>query len=278
MVITKAIIDGYKYDTESAKKLYISVLVYPQQNADIKKTYVIYQTKNFAYFFTETINNIKNNTYETRIVPTKKDDIKNFILNEEEYDRYEELFGTVPEACGEDYQSPEQIYDEKLADEINYSLNQCIVPNEEVIPIPQIPNKDTEESLKSSVSFSFVESIKLIWACGINNPVDVKSALENNANPNYKKTLCLEKAIANRNIKIIELLLKYNADPLAKNGKLIKLSFKTHDFEIIKLMCNELNNEELILYGINQCAKIKEAKIICFLSEKLKKEQKNEKK
>lgn len=91
------IIDGFKYDTTQSDLI---------TQVQLNKTDVcyLYRNRKLKYYciITELIN-IESMELKERCVPITKDDAKSFLADHNKVKEYEESFGEVPEAEGEDY-------------------------------------------------------------------------------------------------------------------------------------------------------------------------------
>jgi len=263
-----AIINNLKYDTETSELIYQSQKLYCYSE-NCCCTVTVYRNKKLAYFkmITEFEDKEKKKIINYTIVPMAKKEVQNFLISEEQYQKYEEIFGEIQEAEGEDYQSEQEKYEIELAAKISELIDES---NDFENLLINKASENTPKIYRNSEPKSIMASLQLIWHCGISDYLKAKKDIQDGADCTFNKSLCLIKAIVNQNLMLIKLLIDNGANPIDSNYKAIKIAFCSGNTEIIKLLCENNLTEEIIMYGIEKCSKLKDIESVQFLSLKLK--------
>ncbi len=174
------IIDGFKYDTTQSELI---------TQVQLNKTDVcyLYRNRKLKYFcvITELVS-IESMELKERCVPITKDDAKSFLADHNKVKEYEESFGEVPEAEGEDY--------------IEAGSERISSESPENAPKPQLKRR-----------YSLINTIRLSRAVKKNDSDAALSAISGGAKVKGKH---LSGAVLRQNTDIVRLLLDAGAKPL----------------------------------------------------------------
>lgn len=235
------IVDGFKYDTESADLIC---------KVSLNKTDVcsLYRGRKLKYYLH--ILEIKNASgeYEEKILPISKDDAMEFLGNHQKVHEYETLFGELPEAEGEDYvpNNAEILSDEKLSELTSTTVKQ--VCNNSIVP-------------KSSLR----QNLKLRKAVKNNDTAEAEQAIIKGAK---LKNKYLSQAIMAGNLELVTLLTDFGIVAsytdltnciLIEDTQMFKTilpsNLKRHEYVAIKRFAEKYNKfsfAEILEKQINQ--------------------------
>ncbi len=172
----KAIIDGYKYDTD------IATLIC-QVSSDKTNLESLYRNRKMKYFvvLVERVNPVTGE-YTERIIPITKVQAMQFLTKHKKVTEYEQQFGELPEAEGEDYipDGAEFITDADLEESQN-----------EPVKKPARHRSSPKQTLKLNKAVS---------------KNDVDGAVEAIMNGAAVRQKHLRVAVVNQNLDLVELL------------------------------------------------------------------------
>lgn len=165
----QVIINDKKYDTSTA-------ILLISHNLDDISILNLYQNSRKA-FFSHICTYENNEIIEEKIIPFTKEDAMTMLIKNNAIDKYEALFGEIPEAEGEDYNPDEK---------------QLILEKKTI-------EKENQK---------FIPGIFLVFACLKNDFEKAAMLVFKGANVNALNSICIKKAILNENIPLINLLLE----------------------------------------------------------------------
>lgn len=242
----KKIIDGYKYDTETSK----SIISYQLNSKDKAE---LYRNGKFKFFCVHYIVNAKSGEIETELYPITKNTAMKILTDENAVDQFENLFGKLPEAEGEDYMLMKDAMEVDMDEEYNVTetgdmviyiqkeqiINAAVLSKEpeeinqvaevtEVEPPEEVIEKIEVKTKKAKPSRAVQK--KLTEACKENNLLLAKSSLTCGA---VIKKKHLHQALLTRNADLIKLIIDSSeTEP------------RTTDIDTAILT----NNDEIVLY------------------------------
>lgn len=211
----KAIIDGFKYDTDTATHVFSYILNEFEKGE-------MYRNRKYKFFMLHMLQReSKKLEYEYKIIPITKAQAMDLLITYDKVEEYENLFGEIPEAEGEDYQ-----------DVINKNSSEKAEPNktDEVICQPEKSLPDNTDQ-----KFSKIRSLqkKLSRACLQNDAAIIEACISCGA---VVEVDHIHKAIVNQDISTVELLLNNFSGKL--RNKDIQIAIIKGDMKIFQLVIN----------------------------------------
>ncbi|WP_124099916.1 hypothetical protein [Ruminococcus sp. Marseille-P6503] len=218
----KTIIDGFKYDTETAV-LVMSYLLNKYEKGEL------YRNRKYKFFSLNMLqkenDSEKELKYDYKIIPLTKQQAMELLINYEKIDEYEKLFGEIPEAEGEDF-IPESEEDNVLTAENEYITAEIPEPAEIDKADKAVPAIE-----KRTRPLHRVQK-KLLAACEDNDIKTGQACITCGAVPGAAH---IRKAILYASKDILRLILADFPD-LKISKKEIRLAVLKGDTEIFKLI------------------------------------------
>ncbi len=231
----KTIIDGYKYDTDTAD----SLLYKTYKAADGSDCHVVlYRNIKGAFFSYEYVVSQAGGEISSEIIiPKSKDDIKKYLIAINEVDLYEDIFGIVDEAPADDDVDIDDSYYADREEGVTAAYpdtpdNAVSTTNTEVAELNDIiATSDSQDILMSDES-KLIPSLTLNVWIGRNNIDKTSSAIVKGAKVTKKS---ISMAIVTQNVALVTLVAK--ANPSAIDDKHYKLAL-AHHHNIYAALCN----------------------------------------
>ncbi len=233
----KVIIDGFKYDTETAT-LVMSYLLNESEKGEL------YRNRKYKFFCLHMLQSKGEKLeYDYKIIPITKQKAMDLLVDYEKIDEYEELFGEIPEPEGEDYVPPVP----EIETDVD-SDDYIIVEIPEPISLDCTENSNISEQENRVRPMRRVQR-KLLSACTDNDFKAVQACLVCGALPKQRH---IRRAIVSGNPDIVNLLLE-ESDTLKIGRKEIRLAVFNGDPEILNLIL--ARNSKLKRYALKQSKK-----------------------
>lgn len=210
----KAIIDGFKYDTETATHVFSYMLNEFEKGE-------MYRNRKYKFFMLHMLQQDSEQLkYEYKIIPITKAQAMDMLITYNKVEEYEKLFGEIPEAEGEDYQ---EAITNKEPETSETSEIKEVIQSEEIKP-------DTSDHKVKKI-WSLQK--KLSKACRQNDTAAIQACIACGA---VVEADHIHKAIVNQDISTVELLLNNFSGKL--RNKDIQIAIIKGDMKIFQLVIN----------------------------------------
>mgnify|MGYP000759478466 FL=1 len=251
----KTIIDGFKYDTETAVMV-MSYMLNEYEKGEL------YRNRKYKFFCLHMLQREKKLEYEYKIIPLTKQQAMDLLIDYEQIDEYEKLFGEIPEAEGEDF-IPEPEEDVTTAEKvyITAEIPEPAEPGEpEAVISSNVPDEDRNADAEKERKTKPLRRVqkKLLAACLNNDIKTVQACITCGAVPGAAH---IRRAILYDGSDILRLFL---TDPNLKiSKKEIRLAILKRDIEMFKLIL--LKCPKLEEYALKVSKKYLIAEIVEYL-------------
>lgn len=226
----KAIIDGFKYDTETAAMVF-SYMLNEYEKGEMYRNY------KYKFFCLHMLQREKEKLeYDYKIIPISKAQAMEMLVENDKIDEYEKLFGEIPEAEGEDYIPPEE---DDVVENNDYTEAEIPEPEETAEVLEEEGHERKPQKIRRVQN-------KLMKACRSGDVETVKACLVCSGQVEQKH---IREAIFGGNTDILRLLLD-GADNLNIDKKEIRLAVLKGEPEVFKLVFSkrpDLKNYALII-------------------------------
>lgn len=251
----KTIIDGFKYDTETAVMV-MSYMLNEYEKGEL------YRNRKYKFFCLHMLQREKKLEYEYKIIPLTKQQAMDLLIDYEQIDEYEKLFGEIPEAEGEDF-IPEPEEDVTTAEKvyITAEIPEPAEPGEpEAVISSNVPDEDRNADAEKERKTKPLRRVqkKLLAACLNNDIKTVQACITCGAVPGAAH---IRRAILYDGSDILRLFL---TDPNLKiSKKEIRLAVLKRNIEMFEMLIEKC--PELEEYALKVSKKYLIAEIVEYL-------------